>query len=122
MSTFALEELMGTKLRALFQRSKGRDLFDLWYVLTRLEPDEAKIIDAFRHYIGRAEFSFPQLAQNLDAKLEDQGFRDDMLQLVATNPENYDPETAADVVMERLGARLRNAPGLESVRNGSWRS
>ncbi len=27
--TFAPEELLGTKLRALYQRAKGRDLFDL---------------------------------------------------------------------------------------------
>ena len=29
--TFHLDELMGTKLRALYQRKKGRDLFDLWH-------------------------------------------------------------------------------------------
>lgn len=29
IGTFATEELLGTKLRALYQRSKGRDLFDL---------------------------------------------------------------------------------------------
>jgi predicted nucleotidyltransferase component of viral defense system len=121
VSTFALEELMGTKLRALFQRSKGRDLFDLWYVLTELKPNEARIVDAFRHYIGEAEFSFPQLAQNLNPKLQDRGFRDDMLQLVNTLPERYDPEVAANAVMERLGLRLRNAPSLESVRDGGWR-
>ncbi|MBR3316477.1 MAG: nucleotidyl transferase AbiEii/AbiGii toxin family protein [Atopobiaceae bacterium] len=28
--TFQAEELVATKLRALYQRSKGRDLFDLW--------------------------------------------------------------------------------------------
>lgn len=28
--TYQLEELLGIKLRALFQRKKGRDLFDLW--------------------------------------------------------------------------------------------
>lgn len=28
--TYALDELLGTKLRALYQRKKGRDLFDLW--------------------------------------------------------------------------------------------
>lgn len=28
--TFALEELVATKIRALYQRRKGRDLFDLW--------------------------------------------------------------------------------------------
>src|SRR5260370_32123077 len=35
VTTFALEELLGTKLRALYQRRKSRDLFDLWYGLTR---------------------------------------------------------------------------------------
>ena len=28
LTTYALEELLGTKLRALYQRAKGRDLFD----------------------------------------------------------------------------------------------
>ena len=30
--TYELDELMATKLRALYQRRKGRDLFDIWYV------------------------------------------------------------------------------------------
>ncbi len=33
ITTFSLEELLGTKLRALFQRKKGRDLYDVWYAL-----------------------------------------------------------------------------------------
>src|SRR5690606_12676680 len=33
IKTYALEELMGTKLRALYQRKKGRDLFDFHAVL-----------------------------------------------------------------------------------------
>ena len=37
--TYKLEELLGTKLRALYQRKKGRDLFDLWYVLKDHKPD-----------------------------------------------------------------------------------
>ena len=32
--TFQLAELIATKLRALYQRSKGRDLFDVWLALT----------------------------------------------------------------------------------------
>ena len=31
LTTFTLEELLGSKMRALYQRKKGRDLFDLWY-------------------------------------------------------------------------------------------
>ena len=34
VQTFAVEELVTTKIRALFQRSKGRDLFDLWMAVT----------------------------------------------------------------------------------------
>jgi predicted nucleotidyltransferase component of viral defense system len=30
VQTYTLDELLATKLRALYQRRKGRDLFDLW--------------------------------------------------------------------------------------------
>ena len=33
ITTYQLEELMGTKLRALYQRKKGRDLYDLYKAL-----------------------------------------------------------------------------------------
>lgn len=33
VNTFAVDELLGTKLRALYQRKKARDLFDLWLAL-----------------------------------------------------------------------------------------
>jgi len=29
---------------------------------------------------------------------------------------------AADLVMERLGARLRNAPALQEIAGGAWRA
>jgi len=35
LTTYVLEELLGTKLRALYQRKKGRDLYDLYIALTR---------------------------------------------------------------------------------------
>jgi predicted nucleotidyltransferase component of viral defense system len=42
--TYETSELLATKLRALYQRSKGRDLFDLWLGLTVLktDPDDAR--------------------------------------------------------------------------------
>ena len=119
--TFSVEELMGTKLRALYQRRKGRDLFDLWMVLTALDPDDALIVDALRHYIGDDIFGFADLAANLDAKLNDRDFRDDLAQLVARVPEGYELDAAADLLMERLGARLDGAPKLAAIRNAAWR-
>lgn len=121
ISTFAVEELMGTKLRALYQRSKGRDLFDLWHVLTKTDVDDARIIEALRHYMGDGVFGFSEFAENLAAKLEDPRFRDDLAQLVIEPPSPYELAAAADLVMERLGSRLVKAPSLEEIEGGRWR-
>lgn len=120
--TFELDELMSTKLRALYQRRKGRDLFDLWHVLVALEPDDARIVAGLEHYMREDLFTFPQLAQNLRAKLEDPDFASDLDALVTTPPAEYALAAAADLVMERLGARLRNAPPIDEIRGGRWRT
>jgi predicted nucleotidyltransferase component of viral defense system len=49
--SFEPEELFGTKLRALLQRRKNRDLFDLHEGLKQLELDRGKIITCFDHYL-----------------------------------------------------------------------
>jgi predicted nucleotidyltransferase component of viral defense system len=120
--TFSIEELMGTKLRALYQRRKGRDVFDLWLALTTLDPDVERTIGAFRHYIGDDIFGFGDLARNLTAKLADREFRADLDQLVVESPAGYALDTAADLVMERLGALLDGAPRLSEIEHGAWRS
>jgi len=107
ISTFAIEELMGTKLRALYQRNKGRDLFDLWLVLTRLEPDERKITAALHHYMGANAFTVAELESNLRRKLSDRDFTADPVQLVQQLPDEYSPADAASLVIERLGPGLR---------------
>jgi predicted nucleotidyltransferase component of viral defense system len=121
INTFTVDELMGTKLRALYQRSKGRDLFDLWRVLAETDAENGRIVDALHHYMGDGVFSFGELAENLAAKLNDPGFRDDLAQLVTEPPSDYELAAAADLVMERLGSRLANAPGLEDIEGGRWR-
>lgn len=121
ISTFSVEELTGTKLRALYQRSKGRDLFDLWHVLAHSTSDDEAIVRAHRHYMGERAFSFPELSANLRAKLADRGFRDDLSQLVRNPEDLYDPDRAADLVVERLGPHLRNAPADSEIRAGAWR-
>ena len=52
INTYYIEELLGTKLRALYQRRKGRDLFDLDLALTKLDIDIPKLIQCYK--IGRA--------------------------------------------------------------------
>jgi hypothetical protein len=51
--SFEPEELFGTKLRALLQRRKSRDLFDLGEGLRQLRMDPEKLIACFRHCLDR---------------------------------------------------------------------
>lgn len=53
--SFEPEEIFGTKLRALLQRRKNRDLFDLQHGLSSLSLKTDKIIEAFNHYLALQE-------------------------------------------------------------------
>jgi predicted nucleotidyltransferase component of viral defense system len=52
IASFEPEELFGTKLRALLQRRKNRDLFDLNEGLKQLSMDSDKLIACFEHYLA----------------------------------------------------------------------
>mgnify|MGYP000488372721 CR=1 FL=1 len=43
VTTYRLNELLGTKLRALYQRKKGRDLFDLYVALSEASVMSKKL-------------------------------------------------------------------------------
>jgi predicted nucleotidyltransferase component of viral defense system len=86
VNTFQLEELMSTKLRALYQRRKGRDLFDLWHVLNDLPLDDRLVVDGLAHYMADEIFGYRELAANLAAKLEHPDFVADLGQLTADSP------------------------------------
>jgi predicted nucleotidyltransferase component of viral defense system len=49
--SFEPEEIFGTKLRALLQRHKNRDLFDLNQGLLKLGLDRDRVIACFQHYL-----------------------------------------------------------------------
>lgn len=51
--TFSREEMLATKLRALLQRDKGRDLYDLAHALETFDGlDSVKVVDFFGRYVG----------------------------------------------------------------------
>ena len=52
ITTYELEELLGTKLRALYQRRKARDLFDLHVALQERVLDVNRVIGAFLRYMA----------------------------------------------------------------------
>lgn len=70
--TYALEELLGTKLRALYQRRKGRDLFDLACAAERKDLDVGAVLRCWRRYVafgGHAVPSASEFLRNLEEKL-----------------------------------------------------
>lgn len=102
---YDIHEMLGTKMRAMFQRKRGRDLFDLYWALTKsAKPvDPAAIIESFQHYMkqegttaGRAEF-----VGILEAHLKDRGFCTDM-ELLLRHGITYDPQTAGSYVKTHL--------------------
>lgn len=105
--TYHLEELMATKLRALYQRRKGRDLFDLWLVSSRNLIDvhqTISILDKYciynNHAINRALFE-----KNLAQKCQDKDFRIDIIPLLPPKI-NWDFDQAMKVVLEKIISKL----------------
>lgn len=103
VKTYQLDELMGTKLRALYQRRKGRDLFDLWLCLDRKLIESEQVITCFLRYMdheGHA-VSRAQFEQNLHSKHSDPAFMDDIAPLLSTALE-YKPADAMRLVRAML--------------------
>lgn len=108
VATFGIDELLGTKLRALYQRRKGRDLFDLHRVGIAGGVDLDRVVAAFRAYTEGQDVrvSREQFESNLVAKLADRDFCRDTEPLL-TPGLAYDVDEAArwlaTEVLPRLG-------------------
>lgn len=50
--TYQLEEMIGTKVRALYQRRKGRDLYDLYKALTLSNLNIEQVITCYKEYMN----------------------------------------------------------------------
>jgi predicted nucleotidyltransferase component of viral defense system len=77
ITSYELEELLGTKLRALYQRRKGRDLFDLYWALTHRQIDTNKVIECYKTYMEFSVETPPtkkQFLKNIEEKMKDKEF------------------------------------------------
>jgi predicted nucleotidyltransferase component of viral defense system len=84
--SYELNELLGTKLRALYQRKKGRDLFDLAIALDNQEANPEKVVASFYTYMehGGHKVTKTQFQENIAAKLNDKNFTRDIGPLLAS--------------------------------------
>lgn len=114
--TYALEELLGTKLRAMYQRKKGRDLFDVAIAIAqRPDLDPRAVVNCFRRYmefagtrVSRADFE-----ANLARKVTDPAFLEDVAPLLRQDDgriEGFDALRGADAIRRTLIAHLPGEP------------
>ena len=107
--TYELDELLGTNLRALYQRRKGRDLFDLATALEDERTDPRRIIAAFQQYMEHGNHHVTARALRAESRRQGVGpavYRGHRPTTLARVPLGY-LEEGAKAVMERLGALLR---------------
>jgi len=105
ITTYRLEELLGSKLRALYQRRKGRDLYDLYKALMQV-PDINKgaLLQCYHTYMDFVVDEPPTqkvYLQNMEAKMQDDEFTGDTAALIRPT-ETYDQMTAFELVRSEL--------------------
>lgn len=90
---YHLDELLATKLRALYQRRKGRDLFDLGLALRTLPVDVHRLCETFQRYMAAEGHAVSAVAfrSNLEAKLKHRGFLSDCAPLIRPG-NHFQPE------------------------------
>lgn len=109
--TFHRDELLGTKLRALYQRKKGRDLFDLWAAQADGKVDSTRVVQCFLEYLNQSglRVSRAEFEANLTAKLADPAFTQDVVPLLGPGV-TWDLEDATRYVQQELLTRLPGSP------------
>lgn len=101
--TYQREELLGTKMRALYQREKGRDLFDLWKALTTTSANVQSVVHCFLQYMEREghRVSRAEFEKNLLAKLKVATFSEDVGPLLIAGVV-FDLPMASEYLMNQL--------------------
>ncbi|UXH78713.1 nucleotidyl transferase AbiEii/AbiGii toxin family protein [Roseateles amylovorans] len=114
--SYALDEMLGTKLRALLQREQGRDLYDLWWAweqsasgASKYGVDPARVGAAFRFYMAQegSDFSAADVQSEMNRRMSSRKFLSDMDGFLPFG-RTYDPRQACatffDVFLPHLDA------------------
>lgn len=107
--TYNINELLGTKLRALYQRRKGRDLFDLDYARLNKKLEINQIIECFKKYTSYSTGKgFPkqkEFLKNIEEKEQNPEFTGDMEALLRTGIK-YNQEAAFQWIKSELITKI----------------
>jgi len=107
--TFSREEMLATKLRALLQRDKGRDLYDLAHALDvfeRLACD--RVVEMFIQYLALSEqvISRAQAQERMFAKLANPRLLLDMRPLLSAEQAQALDDEATAIAFRRVFKEL----------------
>lgn len=105
--TYQLDELLGSKLLALYQRRKGRDLFDLWLMLENKTIDVDRVIKIFQahcNYLDQ-QITRAMFEKNLFEKAKHEDFRSEITTLITTDT-IWDFKKAYDDVLAKVISRF----------------
>jgi len=109
ITTYQLEELLGTKLRALYQRRKGRDLYDIHKALVQVPGlNKETLLQCYHAYMKFAVDQPPTqkiYLQNIEAKIHDDEFLGDITGLIRPT-EKYNQQVAYKLVRIELLEKL----------------
>jgi len=111
IKTFVAEELMGTKLRALYQRKKGRDLFDIEQAHNDLKLNPDQVVDCFKQYLAKEEkkVSRAQFDENLEIKKNSEKFLNDIHPLLRPG-QSYNMTTGFKLLESKYIPKLPGDP------------
>lgn len=104
---FSPAELVATKIRALYQRRKGRDLYDMWLALTdpSLALNGRQLLAVFDPYRPEGLTARAAIA-TLHDHLSHDDFRADTNNLIAGGPFGYDIDLAAELIINNVLTHL----------------
>lgn len=117
IQTYQIDELLGTKLRALYQRKKGRDLFDMARALESLPINITNTLECFSKYLERenTKITRAEFEANLLSKRDMQEFREDIKILLPVNAKHIF-EHDFDLVMSKIISQLPGEPWKGAIK------
>ena len=109
ITTYHLDELIGTKIRALYQRKKGRDLYDLQIALQQKDinvDNVLKCYNAYMEFVVEKAPTYKQFVANMEAKLVDPEFIGDTEIMLRSDADKFDATLAYDLVKNTFIDRM----------------
>jgi predicted nucleotidyltransferase component of viral defense system len=113
VATFSTEEVLATKIRALLQRDKGRDLIDLAHALEIFPKlDAQKTVDIFVAYTKAKPIPRWEAEKRMFEKLERSGFLADVLPLLmAEERAKFDEAVGKRAFLRVFNGLITKVPG-----------